>query len=390
MDKKTFISELRQALSVLQEDELEDIVSEYEQHIDMKLKNGLTEEEAIADFGRLNELAADILEADHVRADYASKSKTGRGAAFSRKGEDGKALQEIKNLCQGTGISLISGIGSLGNVLWSVLVFCKNQVVRPFRWMKKQWEERSDENVADRKNEPDCQENDMEEDSGLIIKKEGRSVDCRSNASVGNLSRRISHKSPKRLIYGGMGSLLRRLVWLILEICRLAGRAALWGIRMIWNGSWVCFVLFSGGCGLISLYMLGMLAVLLMQRYPLAGVTLGCLGLVLCFFSAAGLGMTFLWRKTDTGSTGCRAGAGQGAAHIAGGADAGQSTRYTDGGASAEQGAKHTVSERNIKSGTNGGERKTDCPKGLEESEQKERESKSVVENNMTEGREDA
>ena len=44
MDKKTFISELRQALSVLQEDELEDIVSEYEQHIDMKLKNGLTEE----------------------------------------------------------------------------------------------------------------------------------------------------------------------------------------------------------------------------------------------------------------------------------------------------------------------------------------------------------
>ena len=72
MDKKTFISELRQALSVLQEDELEDIVSEYEQHIDMKLKNGLTEEEAIADFGSLNELAADILEGTGKEADPAA------------------------------------------------------------------------------------------------------------------------------------------------------------------------------------------------------------------------------------------------------------------------------------------------------------------------------
>ena len=51
MDKKTFLLNLRQSLSVLKEEELQDIVSEYEQHIDMKVENGLTEEEAIADFG---------------------------------------------------------------------------------------------------------------------------------------------------------------------------------------------------------------------------------------------------------------------------------------------------------------------------------------------------
>ena len=41
MDKITFLRELEQGLSVLQRDELEDIISEYEQHIDMKIKNGL-------------------------------------------------------------------------------------------------------------------------------------------------------------------------------------------------------------------------------------------------------------------------------------------------------------------------------------------------------------
>ena len=45
MDKNTFISQLRQALSVLQKDELEDIVNEYQQHIDMKMKSGLSQEE---------------------------------------------------------------------------------------------------------------------------------------------------------------------------------------------------------------------------------------------------------------------------------------------------------------------------------------------------------
>ena len=78
MDKKTFIRELKLALSVLKQEELDDIISEYEQHIDMKQANGLTEEDAIADFGSLNELAAEILEAYHVRADYASGKQKGQ------------------------------------------------------------------------------------------------------------------------------------------------------------------------------------------------------------------------------------------------------------------------------------------------------------------------
>ena len=63
MDKNTFMRELERSLSVLQESELRDILSEYEQHIDMKVKSGLSEEEAIADFGSIPELTAEILEA---------------------------------------------------------------------------------------------------------------------------------------------------------------------------------------------------------------------------------------------------------------------------------------------------------------------------------------
>ena len=62
MDKNTFMRELERSLSVLQESELRDILSEYEQHIDMKVKSGLSEEEAIADFGSIPELTAEILE----------------------------------------------------------------------------------------------------------------------------------------------------------------------------------------------------------------------------------------------------------------------------------------------------------------------------------------
>ena len=87
MDKNTFMRELERSLSVLQESELRDILSEYEQHIDMKVKSGLSEEEAIADFGSIPELTAEILEAYHVRADFGPGQRDGDGW---RAAEDGQ------------------------------------------------------------------------------------------------------------------------------------------------------------------------------------------------------------------------------------------------------------------------------------------------------------
>ena len=54
MSKEEFLRILREKLSILDEKEMEDILNEYEQHIDMKTAGAMTEEEAIADFGNLD------------------------------------------------------------------------------------------------------------------------------------------------------------------------------------------------------------------------------------------------------------------------------------------------------------------------------------------------
>ena len=63
MNRQEFIDQLREYLKVLQDEEQEDILAEYSQHIEMKMKNGLSEQEDIRDFVQEKELAAEILEA---------------------------------------------------------------------------------------------------------------------------------------------------------------------------------------------------------------------------------------------------------------------------------------------------------------------------------------
>lgn len=75
MNKEEFLNELRGHLRVLDEKEQQDIIDEYAQHIDLKMKSGLSEEDAICDFGNVEELAGDILEAYHVDPKFEEKSK---------------------------------------------------------------------------------------------------------------------------------------------------------------------------------------------------------------------------------------------------------------------------------------------------------------------------
>lgn len=278
MDKKTFISELKQALSVLQEEELNDIISEYEQHIDMKQKNGLSEEEAIADFGSLSELAADILAAYHVRADYAKKTR--KKAAFPDQEKAGRFRQQAGQIGTKVKSGALGGIHGLGSLLHRLWIFLRSLAGKPAAYIKNRCRERPDmpEGLP-----PDVLFLEMGE------QEPGDAVNGSSPAKTPGtfVSRR------RRTAEGVLGRSIKALA----RLFRFAWRTVLWGMRMAWNACCLMFALFSGFCGLFSLYMLGMLAVLLAQGYPLAGVTLGCLGLVLCFFSAAGLGITLLRRK---------------------------------------------------------------------------------------------
>lgn len=75
MNKDKFLTELREYLSILEKQEQEDILEEYAQHIDMKMQKGLSEEDAIGDFGSVEQLAAEILETYHVNPEFRGQAK---------------------------------------------------------------------------------------------------------------------------------------------------------------------------------------------------------------------------------------------------------------------------------------------------------------------------
>ncbi len=71
-NKAWFLKELQSRIAVLEDAEQQDILAEYAQHIDLRVAGGLTEEEAIQDFGDLDQLASEILEAYHVKPAFRS------------------------------------------------------------------------------------------------------------------------------------------------------------------------------------------------------------------------------------------------------------------------------------------------------------------------------
>ncbi|WP_165044431.1 DUF1700 domain-containing protein [Adlercreutzia sp. ZJ138] len=68
MRKTEFLTRLQASIAVLEDNEQKDILDEYSQHIDMKVKEGMSEAEAIDDFGPIDELIEEILGAYHVKA----------------------------------------------------------------------------------------------------------------------------------------------------------------------------------------------------------------------------------------------------------------------------------------------------------------------------------
>lgn len=335
MDKRTFISQLRQALSVLQKDELEDIVTEYQQHIDMKMKNGLSEEEAIADFGSFQELTAEILGAYHVRADYAQDQKKERKRLFLEDGTAGKELlSQTGKTCRNVGEKAVGSVRGLGTWLLGILRFWKQKAGEGFAWIGGWWRNRS--KLADPDLEAYWDETGYsgtpEDMAGRVLEmkaeaagpeapdrpeggkapgevqgqghqgKDSQGPEDRIPGRHGEGRDRGASRRRKRIrsgegLPGGIRVLFRKLADLASACLHLGLALVAWGIRMVWNVCWIGFACFCACFGLFSLFTLGMLTVLWMQHYPLAGVTVGCLGLVLCSFSAAWFSLTLLWRK---------------------------------------------------------------------------------------------
>lgn len=63
MNKKKFLNELEKKLNILDEKELNETLEEYKDIIEEKVKDGKTEEEAVSEFGSIDELVDEILKA---------------------------------------------------------------------------------------------------------------------------------------------------------------------------------------------------------------------------------------------------------------------------------------------------------------------------------------
>lgn len=97
MNKNEFISELKSKLSILKKEEVNDIVNEYSEHIEEKVKSGKSEKEAIEEFGDIDELVSGILDAYKIDKEYYKKTSILDNIAEDTKEVFNKIIKIISN-----------------------------------------------------------------------------------------------------------------------------------------------------------------------------------------------------------------------------------------------------------------------------------------------------
>ena len=235
MERNEFLSALQSRIAVLEESEQQDILAEYAQHIDMRVAGGLTEQEAIQDFGALDQLAAEILEAYHVNPDYQAVS-TPAGPSAAEKCREG-----------------LSACGGFFSRMWHKFT----------RFCRRTWD-----GIA-----------------GFFL-------------AAGNKIRALFHRPPKarterpnrRPVMPAIKQNSRRAAGWLGQFCMTV-------LRLCWNlGLLLCALPFAL-LVLTAFLCLGALVMLLFQGYPLVGVSICCLGGLLCCVGILGLGWSLVWHR---------------------------------------------------------------------------------------------
>lgn len=259
MNKDKFLVELREYLRILENQEQEDILEEYAQHIDMKMQKGLSEEEAIRDFGPMEELAAQILEAYHVKPEFQRRGsllKLPKHNPGSGEGEESFLKRGVRWLRK-TAMRVICSIRNGFLWLWRKCRAVMAWLARPFARRK----------ITD----------DIELKT---VWHEGKET-AGMGKKFGGFFGRIGH---------GIAMLWR---WIF-------GCCIFW-LRVCWNMGWLLFSVFCGFMALTALMGIGGILVLLFQGYPLAGIFLISLGGLLCFGALAFWASSLRIRKKKDG-----------------------------------------------------------------------------------------
>lgn len=256
MKKTEFLSELKKHISLLEDDEQQDIIDEYSQHIDNKVSKGMTEDEAIEDFGPFDQLMEELLGAYHVKA---------------------SAVEKSSNLNAG---SLVDGSKRAAEK-------AMNATKKGCSKLKRCWEELDGLANAKALAKGNAPEGEGEKPPAGSEPEQT----SRAKAALGKAARTVK-EAGNAAVQGGTS---------------LGGSAfALTKtfIRWCWNFCVVCMVAGTVCCALGSLFCLGLCLVLLLQGYPLAGVSLAALGtsVALVCLSVLCVQLILIKKKPESGS----------------------------------------------------------------------------------------
>lgn len=74
MNKVQFLNLLEKKLNIINETERQDILNEYEDYINQRLSHGESEEDIVSDFGSVDTLASELLDAYHISDEYINEN----------------------------------------------------------------------------------------------------------------------------------------------------------------------------------------------------------------------------------------------------------------------------------------------------------------------------
>lgn len=232
MNKSEFLNELKKRINLLEDDEQQDIIDEYSQHIDNKVSKGMTEAEAIEDFGSFDQLVEELLGAYHVKASAVEKA-TGFNASSLVDGGKRAAEKAVDATKKG----------------------CSK--------LKQCWDK-----LDDRQGQVDASEdtavtgNDF---AGVALENASGTKTGRAKSALDKTVRAVKNAG-KSAAQGGSS------LWSSTIAC------AKTLVRWCWNLCIICMAACIAFCALCGLFSLGFCLVMLVQGYPLAGVSLAALG----------------------------------------------------------------------------------------------------------------
>lgn len=243
MNKREFLIELEKHISILDKKEQRDIIDEYSQHIDIKMEKGMSEEEATKDFGDMKELVADILSAYHVNPEFEIKDKK----SFE------KVKEASKNLCANVGGVLVLDGSKAFSIFKKFWLAVWNAIAALFNFIKRPFVKGAD---CIKRFYKRTKEKNMDNIQVIDNKKES------------------------------IFSKLLRVMQIFFTGCISFA---------FWCFKW-CLILFVFGILLFMsfiavslLFVFGFMIILLFEGYPLAGITLGIVGGILCAGSCAAI-----------------------------------------------------------------------------------------------------